>query len=140
MIELATATALCDACFAAGHERQVKEMAVVVTDAGGDVRAAMRSDGQSAFAVDIARAKAQTALGFRKSTLQLAEYFGKAAASTIAIAQATHQRFIPIGGGVVIADADGEILGAVAVAGGMPPVDDAIARAALSAAGLLALN
>ena len=140
MIDLATAISLCNACFAAGRVRQVMEMAVVVTDAGGDVRAAMRSDGQGAFAVDIARAKAQTALGFRKSTLQLAEYFGAAPASTVAIAQATHQRFIPIGGGVVVADAEGGIVGAVAVAGGLPATDDAVVRAALSATGLLALN
>ena len=133
MIALADAVALCDACFQAANEREVVKLAVVVTDVGGDIRAAMRSDGQGAFALDIARAKAQSALGFRRSTLALSEHFGTAAASTVGVAQATGQRFIPIGGGVVVTDRDGVIVGALAVAGAAPQVDDAIARAGLDA-------
>ncbi len=133
MIGLADAIALCDACLQAAAGRQVTKLAVVVTDVGGDIRAAMRTDEQGTFAIAIARGKAQSALGFRRSTLRLAEHFGTAAASTVGIAHATGQRFVPIGGGIVVIDDHGSIVGALAVAGAAPQVDDAIVRDGLAA-------
>lgn len=140
MIPLTQAMAVVDACFVAGAERQLAELAAVVTDEGGAVRAVMRSDGQHAFSVDIAIAKARSALGFRRSTIKLAEYFGSHASSTIGITYATDQRFIPIGGGIVLVDDDGRVIGAAAVAGGAPATDDAVVRAAASSVGLAALD
>lgn len=133
MIGLDDAIALCDACLEAAAEREVVKLAVVVTDVGGNIRAAMRTDEQGPFALDIAHAKAESALGFGRSTLRLSEHFTTAAASTVGIAHATGQRFIPIGGGVVVTDDAGVIVGAIAVAGAAPQVDDAIARAGLVA-------
>lgn len=133
MIGLDDAVALCDACIEAAAAREVVYLAVVVTDTGGAIRAAMRTDGQGAFAFDIAHAKAQSALGFRRSTLKLSGHFTSAASSTVGIAHATGQRFVPIGGGVVVTDGAGIVIGAIAVAGAAPQVDDALARAGLAA-------
>ena len=139
VLDLATATRIVDAAFAAATARSLARIAVVVTDVGGDVRAAMRSDGQGAFGIDIAQTKARSAIGFRRSTLLLAVHFGQHVSSTIGVTAATGQRFIPIGGGVAVVDRHGVLIGAVAVAGGMPDVDDAIAREALRSVGLEAL-
>lgn len=135
-IDLRLATRLVDAAFEAAAARSVARIAVVVTDAGGDIRAAMRSDGQAAFGVDIAQAKARSAIGFRRSTLQLAVHFGQHPSSTIGVIGATGGRFIPIGGGVAVVGPHDAIVGAIGIAGGMPEIDDAIARDALRATGL----
>lgn len=135
-IDLELAVRIVEAAFASAAGRAMTRIAVVVSDAGGDVRAAMRSDTQGAFGIDIALAKAKSAIGFRRSTLQLAAHFGSNPSSTIGVIAATGGRFIPIGGGVVVMDRHDLIIGAVAVAGGMPDVDDAIARDALKAVGL----
>ena len=52
------------------------------------------------------------------------------------IATATDGRFVPLGGGVVIADDEDETIGAVGVSGGAAAIDDEIVRAALQACGL----
>ncbi len=48
---------------------------------------------------------------------------------------ATGGRLVPLPGGVLIRDADGEVLGALGVAGGPSQDDEACARAAIRAAG-----
>lgn len=131
MMTRAEALALVQSAFAEGEARGVVKMSVVVTDAGGHVRVAMRGDGQGIFGVDTATAKAVTALGFNRATLALAPLFTPQATS--AISGATGGRFAPLGGGVVLIDGAGQIVGAAAVSGGLPEVDHEIVVAAATA-------
>ena len=135
MMTLDFATQIAQAAFAEGRVRGVLNMSVVVVDVGGSLRLAMRADGQGIFGIDIARAKATTALGFNCSTLQLAQAFSDPA-KVAALSGATNGVFLPIGGGVLVQGASGVTLGAAAVAGGAPEVDEAIIVAAIRAAGL----
>jgi uncharacterized protein GlcG (DUF336 family) len=131
------ALAIAESAFTEGEARGVVNMSVVITDPGGHTRVAMRSDTQGIFGVDTATAKAVTALGFNRSTLALASLFTPQA--TTGVAAATGGRFAPLGGGVVIINDDGGILGAAAVSGGMPDVDHEIITVALNAHGFKTL-
>jgi glc operon protein GlcG len=133
---LLAARGIVDAAMAEADRRGISKAAAVVTDFGGDIRAALRADGAGAFGVDTARGKAQAALGFGISSLRLAAIFGPSASSTIGINAATGGRFVPIGGGVLVLNSQGHVIGAAAVSGGAPEVDDEIITLAVRAAGL----
>ena len=133
-ITLESAQEIARVAFAEGARQGIAVMSVVVTDPGGHIRLAMRSDAQGIFGVDTALGKARSALGFGRSTLLQTPSFD--AAAVAGINGATHGRFVPLGGGVVVVDDDDEPIGAVGVSGGAPATDDEIVRAALVACGL----
>lgn len=112
---------------------------VVVADAGGNMRAAARTDAAPPFGVDIAKAKAKTALGFRRSTLKIAAVFGDKPAAVTGLSAAVGT-FLPLGGGVVITDSTGAVIGGAGLAGGAPETDHAVIAAAVAAAGLNVLD
>ncbi|KQS04119.1 hypothetical protein ASG11_07565 [Sphingomonas sp. Leaf357] len=138
MVALATATQIAQTAFTEGEKHGVTVMSVVVTDAGGHIRLAMRSDSQGIFGVDTATGKARTALGFNRTSLHLSKIFTDPCA-VAAITAATGGAFVPLGGGVVVQQ-DGVTVGAAAVSGGLPDVDEAIIVAAVEAAGLTVLR
>ena len=109
-----------------------------MVDAGGHIRLAMRSDAQGIFGVDTALGKARSALGFTRSTLLLSKTFVNPCA-VAALNGATHGAFVPLGGGIVIQQG-GSTVGAAAISGGMPEVDDDIIRKAATAAGFNVLD
>jgi len=138
-IPLATALEIARLAFSEGAKHSVVNMTVVVTDPGGEVRLAMRADGQGLFGVDTAIGKARTALGFNRTSLQLSKIFTDPCA-VAAITAATGGRFVPLGGGVVVKDTSDTIVGAAAVSGGLPDVDETIIAAAVEAVGLVVLR
>jgi len=136
-ISLDIATQIARTAFAEGEKQGLVVMSVVVTDPGGHIRLAMRSDAQGIFGVDTALGKARSALGFNRSSLLLAKTFVDAV-GVAAITAATRGSFVPLGGGVVVQQ-DGVTVGAAAISGGMPQVDHDIIVAAVEAAGLTTL-
>ncbi len=140
MIALATARRIATAAFAEAARREIHNISVVVTDAGGGVTLALRADTQGAFGIETARAKAESALGFMMSTARLAAIFGGNPTATAAIHGAVGGRFIPIAGAVVVTDADGRTLGAASISGGNPAADDEVVRVAVASVGLVCLN
>jgi uncharacterized protein GlcG (DUF336 family) len=135
-ISLEMARKIADAAMGEAMARNIHKAAVVVTDLGGDIRVALRADAAGAFGVETARGKAQAALGFNLSSLKLAQVFGASASATAAINAATHGRFVPIGGGVLVTNAEGQIIGAAALSGGLPEIDDEVITRAVRAVGL----
>lgn len=121
---------------AAGKEG-IFALTVVVTDPGGCIRTAMRTDGAGNFGIDIAMAKAATALGFGMASAEVATMLGGSPAAVSGLVGATGGRFLPIGGGIVIRGAAGAVLGAVAVAGSSPENDERFAVEAARKEGLL---
>jgi uncharacterized protein GlcG (DUF336 family) len=136
-VSLATAQEIARVAFAEGEQQGLTVMCVVVTDPGGHIRLAMRSDAQGIFGVDTAVGKARTALGFNRSSWLLSKTFVDPC-GVAALNGATNGAFLPLGGGVVIQQ-DGVTVGAAAISGGMPEVDDKLVRLAVEAAGLTAL-
>jgi len=139
-ISLSTAKTIIDAALTGATSRGLVAATVVVTDVAGAIRAAERSDKAGPFGVDIARAKARTALGMRRSSLKTAAVFGDKPGIVTGLNAAVGGDFLPLGGGVVVIDAEGGIVGGAALAGGAPDVDHDIIVAAVIAAGLAILD
>jgi len=135
-ITLAQAKAVVAAALEGAAAKGLAGVSVVVTDPSGAIRAAERSDAAGPFGVDIARAKARTALGFRRSSIKTAAVFGDKPAVVTGLNAAIEWPLLPLGGGVVVVDAEGAIVGGAGLAGGLPEVDHEIITGAVAAAGL----
>lgn len=135
-ISLVQAKAIIAAALEGAAAKGLAGATVVVIDPSGAIRAAERTDAAGPFGVDIARAKARTALGFRRSSLKTAAVFGEKPAVVTGLNAAIEGPLLPLGGGVVVVDADGAILGGAGLAGGAPEVDHDVIAAAVAAAGL----
>ncbi len=136
-LSLDQALAIAGHARAAAREQGLPGISVAVLDADGAVRAALREDPQGSYSVAFATAKARTALGFLRSSLQVSQIF-KDPATVTGLSAAIEGGILPLGGGVLVLDPQGRPVGAVGVAGGMPEVDHAVASAAIVAAGLQA--
>jgi uncharacterized protein GlcG (DUF336 family) len=139
-IDLATAQAIIEAALAEAASRGMAAVSVVVTDAGGSLRASARSDAAPPYGIDIATAKARTALGFRRSSLKTAAIFGDKPGVVTGLTAAVGGGFLPLGGGVAISGADGTLIGAAGLAGGLPDLDHAVIAGSVAAVGLSTLD
>ncbi len=105
--------------------------AIAVVDAGGQLVAALRMDGNGYGIMDFALAKARAAAAWGFGTAQMTE----SARQTPGFGNAPH--VVTVGGGVPIWSADGrERIGAVGVSGEPIADDIACAEAGIQAAGL----
>ena len=137
LLDLATCLKIAQSALDAGSADNIPALSAVVTDASGAIRVALRADGVGAFGVDIAHAKAQTALGFNRSSMQLSKLFGSNPGAVAALSGVTGGKFLPLGGGVPIQDAAGHLLGAAAVAGSSPENDERFIVSAIRGQGLI---
>ncbi|WP_336951585.1 heme-binding protein [Sphingobium aromaticivastans] len=139
-ITWAQAKAIVAAAIEAAAAKGIAGASVVVADPAGAIRAAERTDAAGPFGIDIARAKARTALGFRRSSIKTAAIFGDKPAVVTGLNAAIDGAFLPLGGGVVVVDGAGSIVGAAALAGGMPEADHEVIANAVVRAGLAILD
>lgn len=137
-ISCAEASIIVDVAHAAARRRELNGIAVTVLDTGGWLVAAKREDHASFFRGEISSAKAWGAMALGMPTRQLAERAAKAPQFTQSITVLTEGRMIPVPGGVLVRDKQGNLLGAVGVAGAHPDDDEACAREGIKAAGLVA--
>lgn len=137
-IDLESARNLIAGARAAAHERGLKPLTLVVLDAGGHVVAAEREDGSSAKRFEIAYGKAHGAVAMglgSRALMARAEqqpYFIAAATSAIG------GSLVPVPGGVLVRDADGNLVGAVGITGDTSDNDEAAAVAGIESVGLTA--
>ena len=109
---------------------QGRAIVVSVVDRGGNLVAVQRADGVGPHNTEASRRKAYTSLSTRSATLDLAR---NAAAAPDARNLATLPELLLLGGGVPLR-AQGEVVGAIGVAGGGGAVNDhACALAAIAA-------
>ncbi len=113
-------------------------MTVAVLDTGGCPIALHREDGSSLLRPKIAEAKAWGALGMGMGGRALAERAAHAPAFMQALTAVSDGRVVPVPGGVLIRNAEGELLGAVGVSGANPDVDEACASHGIASLGLVA--
>jgi uncharacterized protein GlcG (DUF336 family) len=138
-LKLAQASAIIDAALAEGRNRRLAPLAVVVLDAGGHPIAFKREDGAGFVRFDIAHGKAWGALGMGFGTRELADRAARSPAFVAALSVASQGRMIPSPGGVLIAGADGDVVGAIGISGDTGDNDEACAVAGIAAAGLSAI-
>jgi uncharacterized protein GlcG (DUF336 family) len=138
-LKLAQANTIIDAALAEARQRDFAPLAVSVLDAGGHLIAFKREDAASFLRIDIAYGKAWGALGMGFGTRELAERASKFPTFVTALSSASQGRIIPSPGGVLIADADGEVIGAVGISGDTGDNDEVCALAGIHAVGLSAI-
>ena len=106
------------------------EAAIVVVDESGHLVGALRMDNALWVTPEIAQAKAVTASAFRATTAELEERWKARPLFASSIVGLGPGRFLVGKGGVPII-ADGHVIGAVGVSGGIPAdLDHQIAEAA----------
>jgi uncharacterized protein GlcG (DUF336 family) len=139
-VKLDLARALIDAARSAGRERDLAPLSVVVLDDGGQVRAFEREDGASNLRFEIAHGKAHGALALGIGSRALMARAEERPYFIAAVAGAIGGALVPVPGGVIVKDGDGVTLGAVGVSGDSSDNDEAVAVAAIEAAGLVAVT
>jgi len=135
-LTLEQAMKICEQTLATGREIDCKPLAVAVLDDGGHLKAFMREDNASIMRFEIATGKAWGALGVGMGTRALANMAAERPAFVNSLVGASAGRLIPVPGGVLIRDGDGEIVGAVGVTGDTSDRDEECALAGIEATGL----
>src|SRR5258708_17724681 len=133
VLTLEQASIIVDKALEKGRELKLQPLTVVVLDVGGQMKAMKREDRSSLMRPEIAGGKAWGVLGMGFGGPEFAR---RAAANPVflqALMAASGGRIVPVPGGVLIRDAEGEIPGEIIGSGGVsrdPPRKDGATRRA----------
>jgi uncharacterized protein GlcG (DUF336 family) len=137
-LSLEEANTIIAASFAEAKKRKCRPMSAIVLDAGGRVKAFQKQDGASMLRFEICCGKAYGSLALgRPSKLVLQKAKDKPLFMRSIENLADYPLFLE-GGGQLIRDKTGEVLGAVGVTGDANELDDICAIAGIHAARLRA--
>jgi uncharacterized protein GlcG (DUF336 family) len=134
-LDLASASRIADVALARGRSLQLKPLTVAVLDAGGHLVAFLREDGSGILRPQIAIGKAWSVLGMGLGGRTLAERAQAHPGFYAALAAASEGRMVPVPGGVLVRNAQGDVVGAVGISGDLPNNDEDCALAGIKAAG-----
>jgi uncharacterized protein GlcG (DUF336 family) len=120
------------------RQMKIKPLAVVVLDDAGNVKAAQREDGASMFRFDVAVGKAWASVAMGASSRALLKRAKDNPNFFVTLAATAQGKFLPQTGGVLVRDAQGEILGAAGASGGTGEEDEEACVHGIQQAGLTA--
>jgi len=123
---------------AEGRNLGLKPLTVAVLDAAGNIKALEREDGASNMRPDIAVGKANGALAMGLGSRALFERAKSEPFFIQAMNELAGGSLVPVPGGVLIKDPDGQIIGAVGITGDNSDNDEAAAKVGITAVGLTA--
>src|SRR3954468_12842871 len=133
-ISLAEANKIIDGTFASAETRQAYALAAIVLDAGGRVKAFQKQDGASLMRFEIAYGKAFGALSLNRSSRQMLQKYREKPQFMHNLTELADGPIFLEGGGQLIRDPDGEIVGALGGTGDVDEVDDLCAIDGIHAA------
>ncbi|HEY7067512.1 MAG TPA: heme-binding protein [Chloroflexota bacterium] len=136
MIKLEQAEAILDAILRRARELHCRPMSAVVVEPGGPVKAFKKEDGASMMRFEMAFGKAYAALALGRSSMLVRLRAEERPMFMDYLIRASDGRLFPEGGGVLIRDAAGEVIGAVGVTGDVQERDEELAIYGVRAAGL----
>ncbi|MBU2985322.1 heme-binding protein [Saccharophagus degradans] len=139
-LSLRQALTAIDCALGYAQQQSLPPLTMVVLDAGAHVKACASADGSGTQRYEIALGKASAALGMGFGTRTFSELVKKGtlpAEFSSAINGATHGRFIPLPGGVLIFE-QGQVVGAIGISGASSNADEEVAIAAIEQCGLTA--
>ncbi len=134
-ISLDEATKLIAGIFADAAARKLRPLTAVVLDAGGHVKAALKQDGSSMLRFEIAYGKAYAALALGRSSRLVLQKSREKPIFMENLQQLAQGPMFLEGGGQLVRDTQGEVVGAVGVTGDVNEMDDLAAVAGIHAAG-----
>ena len=123
---------------AAGRERGLAPLSVIVLDAGGHVKLFERQDGASNLRFQVAHGKAHGALGLGIGSRAIMARAEQQPTFVAALSGPFGGAIVPVPGGVLVRDGTGAIIGAVGVTGDTSDNDERVARVGVEAAGFSA--
>jgi uncharacterized protein GlcG (DUF336 family) len=135
-LTLKQANAIIDKALERARQMKIKPLAVVVLDDAGHVKAAQREDGASMFRFDVAQGKAWGSVAMGVSSRALLKRAKDNPNFFVALAATAQGKFLPQTGGVLIKDAQGEIIGAAGASGGTGEEDEETCVYGIQQAGL----
>jgi len=123
---------------AAARAAKMAPLAVTVLDVRGALKAYGAEEGTSLYRFDISRGKAQGALGMGFGNREVTRRYTVAPGFINAVGMLSEGNLVPVPGGVLVRDAQGELLGAVGISGETSDNDEVAAVAGIEALGLIA--
>jgi uncharacterized protein GlcG (DUF336 family) len=139
-LSLEQANTIIAATFATAKKERCRPMSAIVLDAGGRVKAFQKQDGASMLRFEVCYGKAYASLALgRPSKLVLQKANEKPLFMQSIDNLADYPLFLE-GGGQLIRDQEGEVMGAIGVTGDANEMDDICAIAGIHAVGLRADN
>ena len=136
MITLAQAEKIIDAIIARARELNCRPISVVVVEPGAVVKAFKKEDGSAMMRFEMALGKAYAALALGRSSSLVRMRTEERPLFMDFLFKASQDKIFAEGGGMLIRDADGALLGAVGVTGDTQEQDEALAAHGIRAAGL----
>ena len=139
-LSLTQASIIIEEALKYGRNKVMKPLTVAVLDAGGHLIAFKREDKSGILRREIAEGKAWGVLGMGYGGREFSRRNAIRPTFYTALAVASQGRIMPVIGGVLIRNDEGDIVGAVGVSGDTEDNDDACAIAGITAAQLKADN
>src|SRR5919108_3072046 len=136
MIKLEQSSRIIEAILSRGRELGCRPLSVVVVEPGASVKAFQKEDGSSMIRFEMAYGKAYAALALGRSSSLVRIRAEERPLFMQYVMRASGDRIFPEGGGMLIRDNDGEVIGAVGVTGDTQERDEELAAHGIRAAGL----
>jgi uncharacterized protein GlcG (DUF336 family) len=136
MIKLAQANRIIEAIFVRGRELKCRPLSVIVVEPGAKIKAFQKADDSAMMRFEMAYGKAYAALALGRSSSLVRMRTEERPLFMQYLMRASDEQIFPEGGGMLIRDKDGELLGAVGVTGDTQERDEELAAHGIRTAGL----
>ncbi len=137
-LKLADAKKIIEHTLAEQAKNNFKPMAVVVLGSAGTIRASESQDGTSLLRPKVAHGKAYGAIAIGLGSRALFERAKKEPFFIQAVNSLSDGALVPVPGGVLVRNKDGDLIGSVGVTGDTSDNDELCAVAGIEAAGFVA--
>src|SRR5262245_44094661 len=136
MITLTQATRIIEAILARARETACRPMSVIVVEPGAKVKAFQKEDDSAMMRFEMAYGKAYAALALGRSSSLVRMRTEERPLFMQYLLHASNDQIFPEGGGMLIRDNSGEVIGAVGVTGDTQERDEELAAYGVRAAEL----
>ena len=136
MIKLEQANRIIGAIFARGRELGCRPLSVVILEPGAKVKAFQKEDDSAMMRFEMAYGKAYAALALGRSSSLVRMRTEERPLFMQYLIRASGDQIFPEGGGMLIRDDHGDVIGAVGVTGDTEDRDEELAIHGIHAAGL----
>jgi uncharacterized protein GlcG (DUF336 family) len=135
MLTLAQANQMIEAAFLEGKKNNFKPLTVAVLDAGGAIKVLQKQDGASLLRTEIAIGKAWGALGLGEHSRTIQKMAEERPLFITSLMNVSQGRLVPVAGGLLIANMQGDLIGAIGISGDTLDHDEQCAFVGIAAAG-----
>lgn len=136
MITLDQSNRIIEVILSRGRELGCRPLSAVVVEPGAKVKAFQKEDGSSMMRFEMAYGKAYAALALGRSSTLVRVRAEERPLFMQYLIRASGDQIFPEGGGMLIRDNEGEVIGAVGVTGDTQERDEELAVHGIHAAGL----